>query len=178
MWGALLAGSQMRAPAREPARTPTRPPLTPGALRATVRDAAPTPVRPSARREAQCLGPEPSRAPGALSPAGTMSPAHVLPAPSNTTATLALKPARKVTRYGQSGQQMTVLSAEQKKSGEGVWEGFGEERGKAAVVSRRKKTNRPASLPLLSLYCLSQEINLTTASPHQACFCLCDLDHR
>lgn len=35
-----------------------------------------------------------------------------------------------------------------------------------------RKTNSPASLPLLSLYSLSQEINLSTASPHQACFCL------
>lgn len=81
----------------------------------------------------------------------------------------------------QSGQQMTFLAAEREKSGgggKGQWGGFGGERGKGAVVSRGKKTNRPASLPLLSLDCLSQEINLTTASPHQACFCLFDLDHR
>lgn len=80
--------------------------------------------------------------------------------------------------YRQSGQQMTILSAKRGKSGEGVGGGVGGERGKGAVVSWGKKTNSPASLPLLSLYCLSQEINLITASPHQACFCLCDLDHR
>ena len=73
---------------------------------------------------------------------------------------------------------MTILSAKRGKSGEGVGGGLGGERGKGAVVSWGKKTNSPASLPLLSLYCLSQEINLSTASPHQACFCLCDLDHR
>ena len=67
---------------------------------------------------------------------------------------------------------MTALSAERGESGEEVWGELGVERGKGAVVSQGKKTNSPASLPLLSLYSLSQEINLSTVSPHQACFCL------
>lgn len=75
--------------------------LTPGArlLRATVSYAAPTPVPTGSQAGgAICSGPEPCRAPGALSPAGRRSLADVRPAPSKSSSTFAFTPARKVTR--------------------------------------------------------------------------------
>lgn len=67
---------------------------------------------------------------------------------------------------GRSGQPTTVVSAERERPGEGVRAGFG---GAGAMVSRGKKTNRPASLPLLSAHGLSQDSHLSTATPPQAC---------
>lgn len=122
----------------------------------------PPQARPSARREAQSVW----RAPEALSPAGRMSPAYVRTAPSKTTSTLACTPSRKVTRMGKA---VSKRPSYPRRGRAGRVRG---RRGQRGSGKPGKKTNRPASLPLLSLYCLSQEIKLSTASPHQACFCL------
>lgn len=79
--------------------------------------------------------------------------------------------------YGQSGQQMTVLSAEWEKSGEGVWGGFRGEGGKGAVLNRERKQTCVASPFVFTLLVSRNQLEHSKPTTRLVFVCLCDLGH-